>query len=119
MLKLRGDCMVAGVREAEFWDMTPGEAVREIEALNERRKDAAFFAYTNAMAVGLFVGSLFNSSNKPPALTDIYPDLFPEFEEIEEQKAAESSVANFINFANNFNRNLNNGDRKSESENNG
>ena len=111
--------MIAGIREAEFWEMTVGEAVRACDAYNDRRRETAYFAYTNAMTVGLFVGSIF-SSKSPPTLHDIYPEFFEEENEEAEQTAQDSkSVANFINFANAFNRNFDNGDRKSESENNG
>ena len=70
-----------------------------------------------ALLVGL--GSMFGSKS-PPAIRDIYPELFDEADEEAEQTIQDSkSVANFINFANAFNRNFDNGDRKSESENNG
>lgn len=122
ILSLRDDCLTAGVREAEFWDMTVGEAVRAVNAWNDRRKDMAYFAYTNAMAVGMFVGSIF-STRTPPTLEDIYPELFPKDEEAREKAEEEArmakSAANFINFANQFNRRFNNGNRESESENNG
>lgn len=99
--------------------MTIGEAVRACGAYHNRRKDRAYFAYTEAMAVGMFVASIFGSKS-PPKINDIYPDLFPEDEEAEEEVRVSRSAANFINFANAFNRNFDNGDnRKSESENNG
>ena len=109
---------MAGVREADFWEMTVGEAVRACDAYNDRRRDMAYFAYTNAMTVGLYVGSMF-SSKSPPTLHDIYPEFFEENEEAEQVIQDSKSAANFINFANAFNRNFENGDRKSESENNG
>ena len=113
---------MAGVREADFWDMTVGEAARAIDAYNTRRRDRAYFDYTQAMTIGAFIGSMF-SSKSPPALEDLYPDLFDEeaeeLEQIEQEKRDERSAANFIKFANAFNRNYENGDRKSESENNG
>jgi len=115
---LRGECLTAGVREAEFWEMTVGEACREYEAHRERRKEQARLAYSNALTTGLFVASMF-SSKEPPKLHDIYPDLFPVDEEAEEEQKESDSAANFINFANAFNRKFDNGDRKSESENNG
>lgn len=99
--------------------MTIGEAVRACGAYHNRRKDRAYFAYTEAMAVGMFVASIFGSK-RPPKISDVYPDLFPEDEEAEEEVRDSKSAANFINFANAFNRNFDNGDnRKSESENNG
>ena len=109
---------MAGVREADFWEMTVGEVTRACNAYNDRRRDMAYFAYTNAMTVGLYVGSMF-SSKSPPTLHDIYPEFFEENEEAEQTIQDSKSVANFINFANAFNRNFENGDRKSESENNG
>lgn len=109
---------MAGVREAEYWDMTIGEAVRACEAYQDRRRDRAYFAYMEAMTVGLFVSSMFGSKS-PPKIQDIYPDLFSENEEAEQEQRADASVQNFINFANAFNRKFENGDRKSESENNG
>ena len=107
-----------GIREAEFRDMTIGEVVRACDAFQDRRRDTAYFAYTEAMTVGLFVSSMF-SSKSPPKIHDIYPDLFNENEEAEQEQKDKTSAQNFINFANAFNRNFDNGDRKSESENNG
>lgn len=109
---------MAGIREAEFWEMTVGEAVRACDAFQDRRRDTAYFAYTEAMTVGLFVSSMFGSK-QPPKIHEIYPDLFDENEEAEQESKDAASAANFINFANAFNRNIDNGDRKSESENNG
>ena len=110
--------LMAGVREADFWDMTIGEATRACNAYNDRRRDMAYFSYTNAMAVGLFIGSMF-SGKSTPSIHDIYPEFFEEDEEAEQIAQTSKSAANFINFANAFNRNFENGDRKSESENNG
>lgn len=119
VMKLLEATLVTGIREAEFWEMTVGEAVRACDAYQDRRRDTAYFAFTNAMAVGLFVSSMFGSK-APPTLHDIYPEFFDEEDEEAEQTVKDSkSVANFINFANAFNRNFDNGDRKSESENNG
>lgn len=102
--------------------MTVGEVSRAIDAFNTQRRDKAYFDYTQAMTIGLFISSVF-SSKEPPTLEEIYPDLFDEekeeLEQIEQAKRDERSAANFIKFANAFNRNYENGDRKSESENNG
>ena len=118
MDKLRDTALLAGVREAEYWNMTVGEAVRACDAYHEQRRERAYFAYTEAMTMGLFIGSVF-SNKHPPTLHEIFPDLFDENEEAEEERKDAASAANFINFANAFNRNFDNGDRKSESENNG
>ena len=98
--------------------MTIGEGVRAYKAYDDRRKDQAYFSFTGAYATALFVASMF-SSKSPPSIHDIYPEFFPKDEEVEEVIQDSKSAANFINFANAFNRNFDNGDRKSESENNG
>lgn len=121
MLSLRDNCLTAGAREADFWEMTIGEAVRVCDAYHERRKDTAYFSYMTASAVGLFVGSVF-SSKAPPDISDIYPEFFPkkQVEDIEEEIRVERSAANFIKFANSFNRRFEaNGNGTTESENNG
>lgn len=117
-MEWRDECLKAGVREIEFWDMTIGEAVRAYDAVREIRKDMAYFAFTNAMAVGGFIASMF-SKHQPPTIHDIYPELFPIDEEAEEEARMKRSEANFINFANAFNKRYENGNGKSESENNG
>lgn len=102
--------------------MTVGETARVVEAYNTQRRDKAYFDYTHAMTVGLFIGSMF-SSKSPPTIEDIYPDLFDkeaeEAKQAEQEMRDERSAANFLKFANAFNQRYENGDRKSESENNG
>ncbi len=124
-MKLRDDCLIAGVSERDFWEMTVGEAVRECNAFGERRKDMAYFSYTNALAVGSFIASMF-SSHSAPSISEIYPELFPAEEHEEAKKEVEhelrmsKSEANFIKFANAFNKRYEaNGNRESESKNNG
>lgn len=120
ILDLRDDCLAIGLREYEYWEMTIGEAVRALDAYEFRRKEKAYFAYTNAMAVGLFVASMFSSS-KPPEISEIYPELFQKDEEAEQEKKDAASAANFTKFANAFNQRYvnGNGNGKSESKNNG
>lgn len=98
--------------------MTIGEGIRAFKAYDDRRKDDAYFSYSNAYAIGLFIASIF-STKSPPTIHDIYPEYFPKDEEVEEQVQDIKSEVNFLNFANAFNRKFDNGDRKPESENNG
>jgi len=122
LLKMRDHCLAAGIRETEFWNMTIGEASRAIGAYIEQKRERAYFDYTEAMTIGLFVSSMF-SSKSPPKIEEIYPELFDEeagLEQAEQQIRDERSAANFIKFANSFNQRYKpNGDGKSESENNG
>ena len=98
--------------------MTIGAAVRVTEAYVKQRRERAYIAFTNAMTVGMFVASMF-SSNKPPTLHEVYPDLFEEDEEAEQAKRDESSAANFLKFANAFNQRVTNGNREPQSQDNG
>lgn len=98
--------------------MTIGEGIRAFKAYEDRLKDQAYFSFTNAYATAMFVSSIF-STKSPPTITDIYPEYFPKDEEVEEIVQDSKSAANFVNFANAFNRKFDNGDRKPESENNG
>ena len=116
---MRGVCLVAGVSEADFWLMTIGEAARACDAYADRRKDQAYFAYTNAMAVGAFIASMFNKSQKTPTIEEIYPELFPKDEEAQMEAQIDRSAANFMKFANAINERFQNGNGKPESENNG
>lgn len=119
MVNLRKLCMIAGVSERDFWDMTVGEALRVIETFKEQRRDRAYFAYTQAMTTGIYVASMF-SKRQPPKLHDIYPDLFPEGEEAEEQAKTEASKAAFLKFAYAFNQRYGkNGDREPQSQSDG
>ena len=98
--------------------MTWGETIRAYEAYARRRKDQAYFSYNTALALGGFIASMF-SSHQPPTIHEIYPELFPKDEEAEEEVRISKSEANFINFANAFNRRYENGNRESEGKDNG
>lgn len=99
--------------------MTVGEVVRACDAYHEHRRERAYLTYMEAMTTGLFISSMF-SSKQPPKLHDIYPELFSANEETEQEKKDAVSAANFIKFANAFNRRYGtNGNGKPESENNG
>lgn len=99
--------------------MTVGEAIRACDAFGEQRRDRAYFEYSNALAIGLFIGSMFSNSHNPPAIHDIFPELFDKDEEAEAVTNENASAANFLNFANKFNERFHNGNGKPESENNG
>lgn len=97
--------------------MTIGEVNRYLQGCifrEERQmKLRANMDYRLAVSLVSILGASFNS--KPtPSIYDLYPDLF------EEDRTAKS-VANFINFANSFNRKIKNkeltDDRRTQSHN--
>lgn len=101
--------------------MTVGEGVRAFKAYEERRKDEAYFSYMTATATAACIASMFGKKSTP-SIHEVYPEFFPKDEkneELEEQIREAKSEANFLNFAKAFNRNFDNGDRTTQSENNG
>lgn len=99
--------------------MTVGEVVRACDAYVSKRKEIAYFAYTNAMATGMFISSMFSKSKRPPNIEDIYPELFEKDEEAEAEARDDRSIANFMKFAQAVNERFQNGNGKPQSENNG
>lgn len=99
--------------------MTVGEVVRACNTHVSKRKDAAYFAYTNAMATGMFISAMFSKSKSPPSIEDIYPELFEKDEEAEAEARDDRSIANFMKFAQAINERFQNGNGKPQSENNG
>lgn len=120
----RAESLKNGIAERDFWDMTLGEVIRASEAHTALLKERARFDFLQALSIGLFFGSAISGKNVPK-IEDIYPEFFGSKEAEEAQKEAETeermnrSAANFMNFATAFNKRFENGDRKSESENNG
>lgn len=117
-MDLRDASLKAGIKESDFWTMTAGEAARACDAYWERMRDSAYLAYTNAMAVGMFIGSMF-SKQPAPSIDKIYPEFFKSDEEKKAQERMAKSEVNFINFANAFNKRFEYGNREPKSEDNG
>ena len=69
----------------------------------------------SAMTIIKGVNKVLTGKGEIPTLTDIYPELFPE-EELKQQRM-NRSAANFINFANSFNKRKQNDNRRTQSHN--
>lgn len=116
---MRDTSLIADIKETDFWQMTVGEAVRACDAYVSKRKDIAYFAYTNAMTTGLFISSMFSKTPQPPSIEAIYPELFEQDEEAEAEAQDNRSIENFMKFAHAINERFQNGNGKPQSENNG
>lgn len=85
--------------------MTIGEltrAFKSIERVETRKaREKAIFDYNLADLVGKSIGRYYASSNKMPALYEIYPTLFDSEEIIQkrQEKQAELSALRFKQFA--------------------
>lgn len=95
------------MKEADYWQMTISEAMRELEAkiwmIEAEHKTQAHIAYGQAITVGSCIASVFGSS-KLPEIYDIFPEYFPREEAVEQQQKMDKSVENFIKFANAHNK---------------
>ena len=90
--------------------MTIAELVRLIESKKrvEKRKaqEQASHYYILADLIGRSVSRIYNSSNKMPEISEVYPSIF-DSKEIEEQKSIkkdELSALRFKQFAQSFNK---------------
>ena len=106
MYKLRDECVKAGLNEFDYWTMTIGEVSRWVDSYNfqykQHLKDNIQTQYMSAMTIIKGINKVLTGKGEIPALSEIYPELFPE-EELARQRTAKS-VANFLNFANSFNK---------------
>lgn len=85
---------------------------RRLEKLKAQEK--ASFDYILADLIGRSISRVYNSSNKIPDISAVYPTLF-DTKDIEEQKSikkAELSALRFKQFADSFNRRFQKGDSK-------
>lgn len=89
--------------------MTLGELERAIESKRRVQKvqaqERASFDYILADAIGRSVSRIYNSSNKLPEISELYPSLFDsqEIQELKQEKKDELSAIRFRQFAESFN----------------
>lgn len=98
-----------GISEFDFWNMTLAEINRAVESKKRIQKqqaqERANFDYIQADLIGRSISRVYNSANKMPDISAVYPSLF-DSKEIEEQKAhkkLELSALRFKQFAQSYN----------------
>lgn len=69
----------------------------------------------SSMVIVKGVNKVLTGKGEIPSLTELYPELFPEEAIMEER--TKKSIANFINFANSFNKRKQNDNRRTQSHN--
>ena len=90
--------------------MTIAELSRVFDSKKRRMKaeaqEKAYYDYVLADLIGRSIGRLYNSSNKMPEISSVYPGIFDseEIKDKQQEKKDELSVARFKAFANSFNR---------------
>lgn len=100
-----------GIKERDFWDMTPGEIVRECNAISKARKlalqEQATLDYIHAQLITKGISIVLGDKSAFPQIHDVYPNIFDDV--IEEQKAkiaeqkAMLSASRFRQFAQSYN----------------
>ena len=93
-----------GLPEKEFWEMTKAEVERYLEGAAWRMKVKAQFDYLQADLFGISIARIFDSELEFPSVEQIYPFLFENTQNQEEQKneeeiRMENSVNRFMEFA--------------------
>lgn len=98
-----------GIEEADYWQMTFAELERKLDSIRRvklrEKQEKATFDYIQADLIGRSVARVYNSSNKIPDISEVYPTLFDnqEIQEQKQQKKAELSAIRFRQFAESFN----------------
>lgn len=97
--------------ENEFWDLSLGEIARRLESYQRVKKrdqqEKASFDYVQANLIAKLVGKILGDKSETPKIEDVYPTLFKEEVETEEepiQSSPEKDAIAFMTFAQQFNK---------------
>ena len=101
----------SGVRELDFWDMTPGEVIRAVESRIRVRKteaqERASYDYILANLIVKGVGLTLGASGTFPSIEEAYPGVFDDMVEKRNKQLQEQrmnlSAARFKQFAQSYN----------------
>lgn len=101
------NALVSGIKELEFWEMTPAEVNRAIESnnkvemINLQRK--ASYDYIQAQLIVKGVGIALGSKGTFPQITEAYPGIFDDMQQAQKEKIQkqknELSTLRFLQFA--------------------
>lgn len=103
-----------GIKELEFWEMTPGEVIRAVNSKIKTRKleaqERASYDYILANLIVKGVGISFGANGSFPSIEEAYPGLFNDLVEERNQKVQEQkmnlSALRFKQFAQSYNDNF-------------
>lgn len=98
-----------GIAEQDFWEMSFAELDRALASKKRKYKaeaqEKASYDYILADLIGRSVSRIYNSSNKIPEISAVYPTLFDSavIEEAQAKKQDELSALRFKQFASSYN----------------
>lgn len=113
------DC---GITELDFWNMTPGEVIRQAESKAKMRKlesqERASYDYVLASLIIKGVSITMGSKEEYPTLEKAYPGLFDDLAKQKEDKIQEQkmnlSALRFRQFAQSYNKRYMDGGAKDD-----
>lgn len=102
----------AGIRELDFWEMTPGEVVRAIESNNRLAKieaqERATFNYIMAELIVKGFSIVMSGKGTFPKVEEVYPAIFDDVIKEQEEKIQKQkddvSTLRFMQFAQSYNK---------------
>ena len=105
-----------GISEFDFWEMTPAEIERAVASKQRVRKieaqERAGYDYILANLIGKNISILLGSKESYPQIDEVYPDLFKDIAQEQQQKIEEQkmnlSALRFKQFAQSYNTNFKN-----------
>jgi hypothetical protein len=100
-----------GIKEFDFWEMTPAEIDRYIKSRNRVRKieaqQRASFDYILASLISKGTAIIMGSKESFPTVEEAYPDLFSDLQKKREEKIIQQkmnlSALRFKQFAQSYN----------------
>ena len=111
MERLLDNALDFGLKEFEFWEMTPAEIKRHIDSRNRmmkfEAKQRATFDYILANLINKGTAIVMGAKESFPTIEQAYPDLFSDLQKEREEKIAQQkmslSALRFRQFAQSYN----------------
>lgn len=103
-----------GITELDFWEMTPAEVKRAVDSkvrvMKIQAQEKASYDYLQAQLIVKGVSIVLGSKESFPPIEEVYPSLFVEVIEAQQEKIRQQkmnlSAARFKQFAQSYNSKL-------------
>ena len=114
--KLLDNALDCGIKELDFWEMTPGEIGRAIDSKNRviriEAQERASYDYIQAQLIVKGISICLGDKGSYPTIQEAYPKIFDDVIKEQEQKIQEQkmslSALRFKQFAQSYNNNFKN-----------
>ena len=114
--KLLINALDCGITEKDFWEMTIGEVVRQIQSYNKlckiKAQEKASYDYIQASVIIKGISIILGSKEHFPTIQEVYPTLFDDVQKEQEEKIQKQkdnvSALRFKQFAQSYNNRMKN-----------